>query len=257
MKPHVKFSSVAAAALVSAIALAGCSANGSSPASSDSDTTLTVLAASSLTDAFPQIGDAFSATHDGVDVRFSFAGSQELVAQADSGTPADVLALAGASSLEALELSASDTVDFAKNRLTIIVPQGNPADVKNIDDLADPDVKVALAGPEVPAGGYALEVFKNAGIAVDPVSEETEVKAVVTRVAVGGADAGLVYVTDAMASDAAIEEVPIPAAVDVVATYLAVTLTDSANADLADQFVQFLTTDEAQRILNDYGFESP
>jgi molybdate transport system substrate-binding protein len=149
-------------------------------------------------------------------------------------------------------------VDFAKNRLTIIVPQGNPKNVDSIDDLANPDVKVALAGPDVPAGAYALEAFKNAGIAVDPISEETEVKAVVTRVAVGGADAGVVYVTDAKAaSDVDIEEVPIPASVNVIATYPAVSLTDSDNADLAAQFVQFLVTKQAQRILNDYGFESP
>jgi molybdate transport system substrate-binding protein len=222
-----------------------------------SDTTLTVLAASSLTDAFPEIGDAFSNDNDGVDVQFSFAGSQELVAQADSGLPADVLALAGGSSLEALDIPASDTVDFAKNRLTIIVPQGNPKNVDSIDDLADPDVKVALAGPDVPAGAYALEAFKNAGITVDPISEETEVKAVVTRVAVGGADAGVVYVTDAKASDADIEEVPIPAAVNVIATYPAVSLTDSDNSNLAAQFVQFLVSEQAQHILNDYGFESP
>jgi molybdate transport system substrate-binding protein len=222
-----------------------------------SDTTLTVLAASSLTDAFPEIGDAFSNDNDGVDVQFSFAGSQELVAQADSGLPADVLALAGGSSLEALDIPASDTVDFAKNRLTIIVPQGNPKNVDSIDDLSDPDVKVALAGPDVPAGAYALEAFKNAGITVDPISEETEVKAVVTRVAVGGADAGVVYVTDAKASDADIEEVPIPAAVNVIATYPAVSLTDSDNSNLAAQFVQFLVSEQAQHILNDYGFESP
>ena len=245
------------AASVVVVGLTACGSDDGTGAEGDTDTTLTVLAASSLTDAFPEIGDAFAAQHDGVDVQFSFAGSQELVAQADSGAPADVLALAGASSLEALELPSSDVVDFAKNRLTIIVPAGNPADVQGIEDLADPDVKVALAAPEVPAGGYALEVFKNADIEVTPVSEESEVKAVVTRVAVGGADAGVVYVTDAMASDADIDEIPIPAAVNVIATYPAASLTDSDNAELAADFVQFLLTDEAQEILNDYGFESP
>ena len=256
MKSGVVVTSVVVAALVSGTALAGCS-NDSSSGTSGSDTTLTVLAASSLTDALPKIGDAFSATHDDVDVQFSFAGSQELVAQADNGAPADVLALAGPSSLEALDLPASNAVDFAKNRLTIIVPKGNPAHVTSIEDLADPNVKVALAGPEVPAGAYALEAFKNAGISVDPVSEETDVKAVVTRVAVGGADAGVVYVTDATAADAGIEDVAIPRALNVIATYPAVSLTDSENAELAADFVRFLVSDDAQQILNDYGFESP
>ncbi|MFL6180874.1 MAG: molybdate ABC transporter substrate-binding protein [Actinomycetes bacterium] len=256
MRSGVLVRSVVVAALVSGTALAGCTSDSSS-STSGSDTTLTVLAASSLTDAFPQIGDAFSAAHDLVDVQFSFAGSQELVAQADNGAPADVLALAGPSSLQALDLPASDTVDFAKNRLTIIVPKGNPAHVTSIEDLANPDVKVALAGPEVPAGAYALEAFKNAGISVDPVSEETDVKAVVTRVAVGGADAGVVYVTDAMAANADIEEIPIPRATNVIATYPAVSLTDSENAELAREFVRYLVGDDAQQILSDYGFESP
>ena len=247
------------ATVVAVVAVAGCSDDGSSDdsGSSSNDITLTVLAASSLTDAFPEIGDAFAAEHDGTDVQFSFAGSQELVAQADSGAPADVLALAGSSSLEVLEATASDPTDFAKNRLTIIVPEGNPAGVKSIDDLADPDVKVAIAGPEVPAGAYALEAFDNAGITVTPVSEETEVKAVVTRVAVGGADAGVVYVTDAAAADADLEEVTIPDAVNVIATYPAVSLTETDNAGLANEFVQFLLTDAAQQILNEYGFDSP
>ena len=246
----------AAVTFVAITALAACSSDDTT-SDGAADTTLTVLAASSLTDAFPEIGDAFADQHDGVEVKFSFAGSQELVAQAGSGAPADVLALAGASSLEVLEQAASDAVDFAKNRLTIIVPEGNPADVQSIDDLADPDVKVALAAPEVPAGGYALEVFKNADITVTPVSEESEVKAVVTRVAVGGADAGVVYVTDATASEADVEEIPIPDAVNVIATYPAVSLVDSENAEVADDFVQFLLSDQAQQILNDYGFESP
>ena len=101
------------AASVVVVGLTACGSDDGTSAEGDTDTTLTVLAASSLTDAFPEIGDAFAAQHDGVDVQFSFAGSQELVAQADSGAPADVLALAGASSLEALELPSSDVLDFA------------------------------------------------------------------------------------------------------------------------------------------------
>lgn len=231
------------------VLVTGCSGDGTEDAS-----TLTVLAASSLTDAFPEIGDAFSAQHEGVDVRFSFAGSQELVAQAGSGAPADVLALAGTGSLDTLESATSDPVVFARNELTIIVPAGNPADVDSIEDLAATDVKVALAGPEVPAGTYAAEAFDKAQITVEPVSEETEVKAVVTRVAVGGADAGVVYVTDASASDADIESISIPAKYNVVASYPAVSLRTSGQSGLAEEFVQFLTGDQAQQILESYGF---
>lgn len=238
------------------LAIAGCGATDSTSGSA-ATTTLTVLAASSLTDAFPEIGAAFSDDHPDVEVRFSFAGSQELVAQADSGAPADVLALAGTGSLDVLETSSSEPVTFARNRLTIIVPTSNPAGVESISDLADPDVKVALAGPEVPAGAYALEAFDNAEMVVDPVSEETEVKAVVTRVAFGGADAGVVYVTDALGSDAEIETVPIPERYNVIATYPSVSLNTSPNTDLAQDFTDFLITDAAQQILRGYGFESP
>lgn len=220
-------------------------------------TTLTVLAASSLTEVFPAIGKAFSTAHPGVDVRFSFAGSQELVAQADSGAPADVLALAGTGSLDALEASSDELTIFALNRLTIIVPSGNPSGVESITDLANPDVKVALAGPEVPAGAYALDAFDKAGIVVEPVSEEIEVKAVVTRVAIGGADAGVVYVTDALASDAEVESVPIPDRFNVIARYPAVALDISPNADVAEDFTDFLMTETAQQLLRGNGFESP
>ncbi|MCZ3388249.1 MAG: molybdate ABC transporter substrate-binding protein [Actinomycetia bacterium] len=239
-----------------ALIMSGCSSNDTS---SDGGATLTlnVLAASSLTDAFPEIGTAFSAAHPDVKVQFSFAGSQELVAQADSGAPADVLALAGTNSLDVLEASTGGPVIFARNRLTIIVPTGNPAGVDALTDLANPDVKVALAGPEVPAGAYALDAFDKAGISVNPVSEETDVKAVVTRVAIGGADAGVVYVTDALASDADIESVDIPARLNVVATYPAAGLTASENSEMAQQFVDYLTEPAAQQTLNDYGFESP
>lgn len=243
--------------VVSALLLAS-ACNTSEPSTSDSESaTLTVLAASSLTDVLPEIGDAFTRTHPEAKLRHSFAGSQELVAQVETGAPADVLALAGTSSLSALDGTVGDPVVFARNRLTVIVPSGNPADVQTVADLADPDVKVALAGPEVPAGIYAAEVFDNAGISVTPVSEEVDVRAVVTRVSLGGADAGVVYSTDAAASDADIETVPISDRFNVTATYPAMPILDTENPLLAQDFVDFLAGDEAQALLKGYGFESP
>jgi molybdate transport system substrate-binding protein len=250
-----------AVVLLAGFVATGVAACGSDNNASDSGTqpttTLTVLGASSLTDAFPAIGDAFTQQHPDIEFQWSFAGSSELVAQVDAGSPADVLALAGTSSLDALKAKTSEPVTFAHNKLTIIVPTGNPGDVHGIEDLANPDVKVALAGPDVPAGYYAAEAFKNAGIKVDPVSEEVDVKSVVTRVSLGGADAGVVYVTDAMAAQSGIEEVPIPDKVNVIATYPAVVINDSEHADAAKEFVDFLTSDKAQQILSDYGFISP
>ncbi|MEO8106065.1 MAG: molybdate ABC transporter substrate-binding protein, partial [Actinomycetes bacterium] len=205
----------------------------------------------------PAIGDAFVTTHSNVEVRYSFAGSQELVAQVETGVPADVLTLAGTSTLRTLGEKVGDPVIFARNRLTIIVPTGNSAGVTEIADLADPTVKVALAGPEVPAGIYSAEAFDKAAISVNPVSEESDVRAVITRVSLGGADAGVVYRTDAAATEADIETVPIARRFNVIASYPAVALVDGKNSNLGQEFVDFLTTDEAQKLLNEYGFEAP
>ena len=240
-------------AALSLVLLAACSAD--SPAGSDQ--TLTVLAASSLTEAFPQIATAFASEHAGVDVRLSFGGSQELVAQATSGLPADVLALAGTSSLNTVDDVAGPPVVFAHNRLAIIVPPGNPAAVRSLTDLADPGVAVALAGPEVPAGQYAAQMLADAGVTVSPVSEEVDVKAVVTRVSFGGADAGVVYVTDATAAGDAVDTVTIPTAENIVATYPAATVGSSEQPELANEFVSFLTSPAAQDILRRYGFDAP
>lgn len=234
----------------------GCGGSATSPSTS-APTTLTVLAASSLTDVLPEIGAAFTRDHPDTELRYSFAGSQELVAQVQSGVPADVLALAGTSSLPTLDGDIGEPVVFARNRLTIIVPSGNPASVGEVTDLAATDVKVALAGPEVPAGIYAAQVFQKAGISVTPVSEEVDVRAVVTRVSLGGADAGIVYRTDAAAADAEIETVPIPDRFNVTATYPAAPIADTGKPALARDFVDFLIGHEAQALLKDYGFEAP
>lgn len=245
---------VLVALLTGALALTACSGTDNT---SDGADTLTVLAAASLTEAFPEIGKAFEDAHSGTSVQFSFAGSQELVAQVDGGSPADVLALAGTGSLDALKAGTGEPVVFAHNLLAIIVPPGNPAGVHTLADLAKPDVKVALAGPDVPAGAYAQEMFANARLHVTPVSEEVDVKAVVTRVAIGGADAGVVYVTDAKAAADQVDMVRVPSRLNVIATYPAVTLDASENADLAAQFVQFLLGDQAQQILREHGFTGP
>jgi len=244
----------ALAATAVGLALVTACAPGSS---ADADQTLTVLAASSLSEAFPEIAAEFASDHSGVDVRLSFGGSQELVAQASTGAPADVLALAGTSSLDAVGDVVGPPVVFAHNRLAIIVPPGNPAAIRSLADLADPDVAVALAGPEVPAGQYAEQALAAAGLEVTPVSQEVDVKAVVTRVSFGGADAGVVYLTDADAAGDAVDTVRIPPADNVVATYPAVTMDASGHPDLAGAFVTFLTSPAGQDVLRRYGFGSP
>jgi molybdate transport system substrate-binding protein len=245
------------AAVVALVALvAGCSSSndsGSDDSSSSSGTVrLTVAAAASLTEVFPTIGEAFTQANPGTTVQFSFAGSQDIAAQVDAGSPIDAIALAGSASLEAIASKVGTPELFTSNDLVIIVPPGNPKNVRTLADLAD--VRVSLGAPDVPAGQYAREALDAAGVTVTPVSEEQDVKGVVTRVSVGGADAGIVYVTDAKAAGSDVEAVPIPAKVNVVAKYPATTVVASAHAGQAARFVQFLLSDTAQELLRQAGF---
>ena len=233
-------------------ALAGCSSDTTSTTPSGGDTTLTVAAASSLTEVMPTIGSAFTRDNPGVRVQFSFAGSQDIAAQVDAGAPLDAVALAGLGALEPITSQVGTTTLFTTNLLTIIVPPDNPKAVTSLTDLAD--VRVSLAAPDVPAGQYAREALDKAGVSVTPVSEEPDVKSVVSRVSLGGADAGIVYVTDAEAAVGEVDAVPIPRAANVISTYPAATVTRSAHAGQAQSFVDFLRSDTAQRLLRQAGF---
>lgn len=235
-----------------AVALVAGVSSGCAPAGAASQTTLTVLAASSLTEVFPAIGAAFTAENPRVRVAFSFAGSPDLAAQVDAGAPADVIAVAGTSSLTPISGALGPSTTFTTNALTIIVPPGNPAGVQSLSDLATTDV--SLAAPEVPAGEYARQSLHAAGVTVRPVSEEPDVKSVVSRVTLGGADAGIVYTTDARAAGDSVQLVPIPARFNVVATYPAATLLESASPGDAASFVEFLTSATAQQLLREAGF---
>jgi molybdate transport system substrate-binding protein len=235
--------------------VSGCSSSSTSAGSpGEPSGTLTILAASSLTDVMPMIGAAFEQTHSGITLQYSFAGSPELVADVTAGAPADVLALAGATPLQPIASSVTAPVNFAQNRLTIVVPPGNPAGIHTIADLARPGVKVVLADPSVPAGLYAQQMFDAAHLSVTPVSLETDVRSILTRVALGGADAGVVYVTDAAAVHNGLETVPIPDAQNVVATYPAVAIKASADLPTSEAFVRFLRSSKAQSLLRQAGF---
>jgi len=180
---------------------------------------LRVFAAASLLEAFTDLGETHMRAHPAVKVVFNFAGSQSLVAQLEEGAAADVLAVADREYMQ----SVGDLVEapqvVATNKLEIAVAPGNPLHVSGLADLARTDLGVILAAPEVPAGKYALAVLRKAGVTVKPVSLEESVKGVVTKVSLGEADAGIVYVTDVMAQDGAVTGVAIPAKYNVTATY--------------------------------------
>ncbi|MEU5438954.1 molybdate ABC transporter substrate-binding protein [Streptomyces sp. NPDC020719] len=218
---------------------------------------LTVLAAASLTDVFKKAGAAYEKEHPGTKVKFSFAGSQELAAQVKQGAPADALVTADTKTMDGLKSDTGAATVIAKNRLVIATVKGNPKKVGALKDLADTKLKVVLAAPEVPVGRYSKKVLDAQKITVKPVSQEPNVRAVLSKVELGEADAGIVYKTDAATATAKVDAVDIPDAQNAVASYPAATLKTSKNADAAAAFVQWLSTPQAQKILQDAGFQKP
>lgn len=226
-------------------------------ADGDGSVEITVFAAASLTDAFTELGEEFTARHPDVTVTFSFAGSQDLVAQLEQGAPADVLATADTQTMELVGGLTGAPETFAGNKLAIAVAPGNPEGIEGIDDLARDGLKVVLAAPEVPAGKYAEQILERAGVTVTPVSLEVNVKGVVTKVALGEADAGIVYVTDVAAAAGEIDGIGIPDADNVLATYPIAVVTASDEAAAAQSFVDLVLSSEGRQILRSFGFQTP
>ncbi|MFD9034145.1 molybdate ABC transporter substrate-binding protein [Streptomyces sp. NPDC059567] len=236
-------------------AAGGSTASGSASAAPKAD--LTVLAAASLTDVFKTAGAAYEKAHPGTKITFSFAGSQELVAQVSQGSPADALVTADTKSMGKVKADTGTPTVIAKNRLVIATGEGNPHKVDDLKDLADTKLKVVLAAPEVPAGKYSKQILDAQKITVKPVSQEPNVRAVLSKVQLGEADAGLVYRTDAESAKDKVDAVEIPDAQNAVAQYPAATLKGSKNAEAAAAFVAWLSSPEAQKILQDAGFQKP
>lgn len=218
---------------------------------------LTVLAASSLTDVFKTAGAAYEKEHPGTRVKFSFAGSQELAAQVKQGAPADALVTADTTTMDGLKSDTGTPAVIAKNRLVIATGKGNPEKIDNLKDLSDTRLKVVLAAPEVPVGRYGKQILAAQKIDVKPVSQEPNVRAVLSKVELGEADAGLVYRTDAATATDKVEAVDIPDAQNAVASYPAATLRTTKNSEAAEAFVKWLSTPEAQKILAAAGFQQP
>jgi molybdate transport system substrate-binding protein len=239
----------AALAAVALVTACGSSSSTASHSLAARSRTLTVFAASSLTQAFAAEGKAFEAGRPGVRVTFSFAGSQSLVAQILQGAPADVLATADAASMAAAELSGARV--FARNRLSIITAPGNPEHVTALADLARPGLRVVLAGPTVPVGKAAAKALTAAGVTVKPVSLEQDVKGVVTKVRLGEADAGIAYVTDVSSAKGAVAGTPLPA---ISNSYPAAVV---KRGDDATAFCDFLLTPAGQSVLASFGFLPP
>lgn len=233
--------------------------------------TLTVMAAASLTESYTEIGALFESQNPGVTVTFNFAGTQALVEQLTQGAEADVFASANTKYMNAAVdagLVAADTAQtFAYNKLVVIYPKDNPAGIAELKDLAKSGLKLDLADSSVPVGQYSLDFLDKAAadaaygtaykdaVLSNVVSYEENVKAVVTKVSLGEADAGIVYLTDVTADAAeSVSKLDIPDELNTIATYPVAPLTASKNADLAQAFVNLVLSSEGQTILAKYGF---
>ncbi len=233
---------------------------------------ITVFAAASLTSAFEDIGTAFEAANAGASVTFNFAGSPSLRTQLTEGADADIYVSADTNNMtQALEadLVVDEGVIFTQNRLAVIVPTDNPANITTLQDLSRDGVKLVLTQPDVPVGSYAREsllkmqaegsfgaTFSD-DVLANLVSEEPNVKAIVTKVQLGEADAGIVYVTDVTADVAAdVTIIEIPDALNIIATYPIAVTTNANNVAAAEAFIAFVLSEDGQAILEQYGFQS-
>ena len=219
--------------------------------------TITVLAASSLTNGFTALGGEFEAAHPGTKITFSFGSSSDLETQIEQGAPADVFASADQKNMDKL-VSAQDNggapVDFAKNKLAIAVEKGNPKQIASLADLTKSGLVVVLCDPSVPCGKFADEVLANAKVVVTPKSREASVKATLSKVELGEADAAIVYVSD-VASSGKVDGVSIPEDVNVVTTLPIATVKESKNATLAQAWVDFVVAHKSELVAT-YGFLS-
>jgi molybdate transport system substrate-binding protein len=229
------------------------------PACAD-ETSLNVFAAASLTASFRAIATAFEGAQPGTKVVLNFAGSPTLVQQIREGAPADVFASADEANMQKLvatgAVAGSPSV-FAQNVLQIAVAKGNPKRVTGLADLARPGLVVVLCGETVPCGRYALEAFTRAGVVPPAGSREPDVKAVVSKVALGEADAGIVYVTDVRAAADKVEGIAVSAGASLNARYPIAVLHEAAHAESARAFVAFVLSDPGTKILGEYGFLKP
>jgi molybdate transport system substrate-binding protein len=246
------------------VSMSGCT-------STTSSTTLTVYAAASLDNVFNQTAAAFTANNTSVNFTFNYAGSDVLATQLIQGASADVFASANHAQMENVQnaglMNNSSVVPFVKNQLSLIVPTANPANITSLADLAKSGVKIDIANSSVPVGNYTLQMLAKAAnnttygsgfvssFKANVVSEEANVNDVVVKVALGEADAGIVYKSDVPAAyQSQVKFIAIPNSVNVIAEYYIGVLSASAHSQQAQSFVNYILSTDGQAILQSYGF---
>jgi molybdate transport system substrate-binding protein len=231
---------------------------------------LTVFAAASLTEPFTEIGKRLELSHPGLKVVYNFGGSQALRTQIEQGAPADVFASASKSNMDTLVTDNLVTQDapqqFLNNKLVVILPKDNPAGLATLEDLARPGIKLVLAAEAVPVGKYARQTLDSMDakfgngyktkVLANVVSNEDNVKQVVSKVQLGEADAGIVYTSDGVAAPE-LKTIEIPVDLNVIAKYPIAALAKSENTDLANAFIAYVLSTDGQAILQKWGFAPP
>lgn len=256
--------------------LVGCSSQQGQQSENEQSSSgrLVIFAATSLTEAFTELAQTFKQEHPGVEIILNFAGSQQLAQQLAQGAPADIFASANEEQMEAVisakRIDPGSEQIFAANRLVIIYPADNPGNLETIAGLANPGLRLILAAPEVPAGQYAQDFLDKT--AADPtygpdfaakvqeniVSFEENVRAVLSKVVLGEADAGIVYQSDLNAETAAnVGQIPIPDSLNTIAAYPLAAINNSSRPELAAEFLAFVLSPAGQAILANYGFNPP
>jgi molybdate transport system substrate-binding protein len=272
-------------AMLAAVACGGSSNSGKTPSAPPASTAgtgtagvtnapvsgeITVFAASSLTDAFTKLAADFKAANPDASVTFSFGGSPTLVTQLGQGANADILATADTKNMQnALDqaLVVDKGTTFARNRLTIIVPKSNPGGIATPKDLSKSGLKLVLAQKDVPVGNYARQALDKFSadasygsdfsqkVLANLVSDEANVKAVVTKIQLGEADAGIVYVTDVTAGVSGdITQIEIPDQYNVSASYPIAITKDASKPAVARAFIDYVLSDAGQAVLKSFGF---
>jgi molybdate transport system substrate-binding protein len=257
------FLAVAASAILGAVSCSTSGAGGAKPQR------ITVSAAASLSHVFPQIGAAFEDERPGVGVGFSFAGTDAIVAQIEQGAPIDVFAGASASYGEGLASKGliDAPIPFCRNSLVLVLPRENPAGVSSLQDLTRDGIRLVIGAETVPIGTYTRKVLAqldglygrgySSKVLANVVSNEDNVEGVITKVRLGEADAGLVYVTDAKGAGDAVRTIDVPPQAQASAVYPIAVVRASRIASVAQQFVAFVMGPRGQELLRAAGFEPP
>lgn len=249
MSWYTRGTAAVVAGMCAAGSLAGCADDGKS-----GTTTLTVFAAASLKDSFEKLKAAYEEQHPGVTVNISYDGSNALVTRIKQGAAADVIATADTATMDALGADVKDRGNFASNTLTIVTAEGNPKHISSLADLTRPGISTVLCAQPVPCGAASVKAEQRAGVTIRPVSQETSVTGVLTKVRTGQADAGIVYVTDAESAAQQVDTVGDPAFDTVVNHYPIAVVGDTEHGPDAAAFVELVRGQTGRDVLGRFGF---